>query len=102
MIAGNIVFSLVMCILNGLSVKKHSGFRPNIVKTFVKPAAASRYHGRGGIRRISYYIQGNGDKFCLYNPFHCGRNNCIRCGAAPDQGSDRTGTGKLPEGNFYY
>ncbi|MCD7981580.1 MAG: polysaccharide biosynthesis protein [Clostridiales bacterium] len=41
MIVGNIVFSLVMCILNGLSVQRYSGFRPNITKTFVKPAVAS-------------------------------------------------------------
>lgn len=41
MIVGNIVFSLVMCILNALSVRKYSGFRPNITKTYVKPAVAS-------------------------------------------------------------
>jgi len=41
MIVGNIVFSLVMCILNALSVRRYSGFRPNIVKTFIKPAVAS-------------------------------------------------------------
>jgi stage V sporulation protein B len=40
-IIGNVVFSLVMCILNGYSVQKYSGFRPEIVKTFVKPAVAS-------------------------------------------------------------
>ena len=38
---GTIVFSLIMCILNGLSVKKYSGFTPNIMKTFIKPAIAS-------------------------------------------------------------
>ncbi|MCD7865734.1 MAG: polysaccharide biosynthesis protein [Clostridiales bacterium] len=41
MIVGNIVFSLVMCILNALSVRRYSGFHPNIVKTFIKPAVAS-------------------------------------------------------------
>lgn len=41
MIIGNIVFSLVMCILNGWSVKKYSGFQVNIRKTFVKPAVSS-------------------------------------------------------------
>ncbi|MCD8231495.1 MAG: polysaccharide biosynthesis protein [Clostridiales bacterium] len=41
MVAANIVFSLVMCILNGMSLKKYSGFTPNITKTFVKPAIAS-------------------------------------------------------------
>ncbi|MCD8324734.1 MAG: polysaccharide biosynthesis protein [Clostridiales bacterium] len=41
MIAANIVFSFVMCILNGRSVRKYSGFTPNIGKTFVKPAIAA-------------------------------------------------------------
>ncbi|MCC8141353.1 MAG: polysaccharide biosynthesis protein [Lachnospiraceae bacterium] len=41
MIVGNIVFSLVMCILNGLSVHKYSGYSPNIRKTYVLPAIAS-------------------------------------------------------------
>ena len=40
-IIGTIVFSLLMCVLNGLSVKKYSGFVPDIMKTFVKPAIAS-------------------------------------------------------------
>lgn len=38
---GTIAFSLIMCILNGLSVRKYSGFQPNVTKTFVKPAIAS-------------------------------------------------------------
>lgn len=38
---GTIAFSLIMCILNGRSVKRYSGFTPNITKTFVKPAVAS-------------------------------------------------------------
>ncbi len=41
MIVGNIVFSLVMCILNGLSVHKYSGYSPQIRKTYVLPAIAS-------------------------------------------------------------
>lgn len=41
MIVGNVVFSLVMCILNGRSVQKYSGFRPDIKKTFVKPAVSA-------------------------------------------------------------
>lgn len=40
-IVANIVFSLVMCILNGRAVQRYSGFRPQIVKTFVKPGIAS-------------------------------------------------------------
>lgn len=38
---GTIAFSLMMCIFNGLSVKKYSGFLPNIRKTFVKPILSS-------------------------------------------------------------
>lgn len=58
MIVGNIVFSLVMCILNGLSVKKYSGFSPNITKTFVKPAAASVIMGAAvyGVYYITYKV----------------------------------------------
>ncbi len=41
MIVGNIVFSLVMCILNGRSVHKYSGYSPQIRKTYVLPAIAS-------------------------------------------------------------
>ncbi|BAK48199.1 MAG: polysaccharide biosynthesis protein [Lachnospiraceae bacterium] len=40
-VIANIVFSLVMCILNGRAVQKHSGFRPEVMKTFVKPALAA-------------------------------------------------------------
>ena len=60
MIVGNVVFSLVMCILNGLSVKKHSGFRPDIMKTFVKPAAAAVIMGAAvyGVYFITYRVTG--------------------------------------------
>lgn len=51
---GTVVFSLIMCILNGISVKRYSGFTPNIVKTFVKPAAASVI--MGVIVYLVYYI----------------------------------------------
>ena len=40
-ILANLVFSVVMCILNGVSVQVYSGFRVNAMKTFIKPAAAS-------------------------------------------------------------
>ncbi len=45
MIVGNIVFSLVMCILNALSVKAYSGYSPDIMKTFVKPGVAAGIMG---------------------------------------------------------
>ena len=38
---GTVAFSLIMCILNGTSVRKYSGYKPDIKKTFVKPAIAS-------------------------------------------------------------
>ncbi len=41
MVVANVVFSFVMCLLNGWSVKLYSGFFPQIVKTFVKPAIAA-------------------------------------------------------------
>lgn len=51
---GKVVFSLVMCILNGLSVKKYSGFTPNVVKNFVKPGVASVI--MGAVVYLVYYI----------------------------------------------
>lgn len=44
-VVANTVFALVMCILNGLSVRRHSGFRPDIYKTFVKPAFSAAIMG---------------------------------------------------------
>lgn len=38
-------FSLLMCILNGVSVKRCSGYQLNIVKTFIKPGIASGIMG---------------------------------------------------------
>ncbi len=54
MIVGNIVFSLVMCILNGRSVHKYSGYSPNINKTYVRPAIASVL--MGVIVYVVYYL----------------------------------------------
>lgn len=34
-------FALMMCILNGRSVQRYSGYRPDIAKTYIKPALAS-------------------------------------------------------------
>lgn len=42
---GTIAFSLIMCILNGMSVRKYSGFKPDVTKTFIKPAIASAIMG---------------------------------------------------------
>ncbi len=54
MIVGNIVFSLVMCILNGRSVRKYSGYTPDIKKTYVLPAIASVL--MGVIVYVVYYL----------------------------------------------
>lgn len=40
-----IVYSLLMCILNGVSVKKYLNYRQNILKVFVLPAVASAIMG---------------------------------------------------------
>lgn len=40
-----IVYSLLMCILNGASVKKYLNYRQNILKVFVLPAVASAIMG---------------------------------------------------------
>ncbi len=54
MIAANIAFSLIMCILNGRSVHRYSGYSPDIVKTYVKPAIASVL--MGGIVWLVYFL----------------------------------------------
>ena len=41
----NIIYSLVMCVLNQLSVRKHLGYKQEVVKTFIKPLIASLVMG---------------------------------------------------------
>lgn len=41
----NIIYSLVMCILNQISVRKHLGYRQEIVRTFIIPFIASLVMG---------------------------------------------------------
>lgn len=41
LVCANVIYSLVMCILNQLSVRKHLGYRQEIMKTFLKPLMAS-------------------------------------------------------------
>ena len=41
LVCANIIYSLVMCILNQISVWKHLGYRQEIVRTFLKPFLAS-------------------------------------------------------------
>lgn len=51
---GTIAFSLIMCILNGMSVRKYSGFKPDVTKTFIKPAIASVI--MGGVVYAAYFV----------------------------------------------
>lgn len=44
-IYANAFFALMMCFLNGLALKKHSGYRLNYFKTFIVPAASSAVMG---------------------------------------------------------
>ena len=41
----NIIYSLVMCILNQISVRKHLGYRQEVVRTFIIPFIASLVMG---------------------------------------------------------
>lgn len=41
LVCANVIYSLVMCILNQISVRKHLGYKQEIMKTFVKPLLAS-------------------------------------------------------------
>ena len=45
LVCANVIYSLVMCILNQISVRKHLGYKQEIVKTFVKPLLASLVMG---------------------------------------------------------
>ena len=41
----NIIFALVMCLLNAHSIKKYTGFHQEITKTFIKPALSAAVMG---------------------------------------------------------
>ena len=41
LVGANIIYSLVMCILNQISVRKHLGYKQELVKTFVIPFISS-------------------------------------------------------------
>ena len=45
LVCANVIYSLVMCILNQISVRKHLGYKQEVVKTFVKPLIASLVMG---------------------------------------------------------
>ena len=45
LVGGNIVFSLCMCILNQIKIRKVSGYRIDVIHTFVKPFIAAAIMG---------------------------------------------------------
>ena len=45
LVCANVIYSLVMCILNQISVRKHLGYKQEIMKTFIKPLIASLVMG---------------------------------------------------------
>ena len=45
LVCANVIYSLVMCILNQISVRKHLGYKQEIMKTFIKPLLASLVMG---------------------------------------------------------
>lgn len=45
LVGANIIYSLVMCILNQISVRKHLGYKQELVKTFVIPFISSLLMG---------------------------------------------------------
>ena len=45
LVCANVIYSLVMCILNQISVRKHLGYKQEVVKTFVKPLIAALVMG---------------------------------------------------------
>ena len=45
LVGGNIVFALCMCILNQLKIRKVSGYRIDLIRTFVKPFIAAAVMG---------------------------------------------------------
>ena len=45
LVCANVIYSLVMCILNQISVRKHLGYKQEVMKTFIKPMIASLVMG---------------------------------------------------------
>lgn len=45
LVCANVIYSLMMCILNQISVRKHLGYKQEIMKTFLKPLIASLIMG---------------------------------------------------------
>ena len=45
LVCANVIYSLVMCILNQISVRKYLGYKQEIMRTFIKPMVASLIMG---------------------------------------------------------
>ena len=45
LVCANVIYSLVMCIFNQISVRKHLGYKQEVIKTFIKPLIASLVMG---------------------------------------------------------
>lgn len=56
----NILFALTVCILNGISIRRHLRFRQEVKKTFLIPTAASGFMGAAayGIYQLLYMVTG--------------------------------------------
>ncbi|MGN1180439.1 MAG: polysaccharide biosynthesis C-terminal domain-containing protein [Suilimivivens sp.] len=53
-----IIYSFLMCLLNGFSIKKHLGYRQEVDKTFIRPTAAAGVMGAVayGVYQGLYYL----------------------------------------------
>ena len=58
-VIANAFFALLMCFLNSMALKKHSGFKQEIKKTFIIPAISSLIMGV-----ISYFVYFGLYKLC--------------------------------------
>lgn len=57
----NIIFALIVCVLNGLSIKRYMRYRQEVKKTFLIPMVASGIMGGAayGVYQLLYRVLGN-------------------------------------------
>lgn len=57
----NIIFALIVCVLNGLSIKRYMRYRQEVKKTFLIPLVASGIMGGAayGVYQLLYRVLGN-------------------------------------------
>lgn len=60
-VLSNVLFALIMCILNSILLARYSGYRQEVVRTFIIPAICSAIMGGAsfGIYRLLYLISSN-------------------------------------------